>query len=78
MTFRRELIDELLQYYCNPADLMGEDGIFKQLSKPRTMFKRRTEYPSRRRAQKSGVARYLTSRHNVLLASVVALTLLIH
>jgi putative transposase len=33
MTFRPELIDELLQDYRNPADLMGEDGIFKQLSK---------------------------------------------
>jgi putative transposase len=33
MTFRPELIDELLQDYRNPGDLMGEDGIFKQLSK---------------------------------------------
>jgi putative transposase len=33
MTFRRELIDESLKDYKNPEDLMGADGIFKQLSK---------------------------------------------
>jgi putative transposase len=33
MTFRPELIDELLKDYRNPEDLMGERGIFKQLSK---------------------------------------------
>jgi putative transposase len=33
MTFRPELIDELLKDYRNPEDLMGEGGIFKQLSK---------------------------------------------
>ena len=33
MTFRPELIDELLKDYRNPEDLMGESGIFKQLSK---------------------------------------------
>jgi putative transposase len=33
MTFRAELIDELLKDYRNPEDLMGEGGIFKQLSK---------------------------------------------
>jgi putative transposase len=33
MTFRPELIDELLKDYRNPSDLMGEGGIFKQLSK---------------------------------------------
>lgn len=33
MTFRRELIDELLKDYHQPEDLMGADGIFKQLSK---------------------------------------------
>jgi len=33
MTFRPELIDELLQDYRNPEDLMGEGGIFKQLTK---------------------------------------------
>jgi putative transposase len=33
MTFRPELIDELLKGYRNPEDLMGEDGIFKQLTK---------------------------------------------
>jgi putative transposase len=33
MTFRRELIDELLKEYRNPEDLMGEGGIFKQLTK---------------------------------------------
>jgi putative transposase len=32
MTFRPELIDELLKDYRNPSDLMGEGGIFKQLS----------------------------------------------
>jgi len=33
MTFRPELIDELLKEYRNPEDLMGEQGIFKQLTK---------------------------------------------
>ncbi len=33
MTFRPELIDELLKEYRNPEDLMGESGIFKQLTK---------------------------------------------
>jgi putative transposase len=33
MTFRQELIDELLKEYRNPEDLMGESGIFKQLTK---------------------------------------------
>jgi transposase-like protein len=33
MTFRPELIDELLKGYRHPEDLMGEDGIFKQLTK---------------------------------------------
>lgn len=33
MTFRPELIDELLKDYHQPQDLMGEGGIFKQLSK---------------------------------------------
>lgn len=33
MTFRPELIDELLKEYQNPEDLMGEGGILKQLTK---------------------------------------------
>jgi putative transposase len=33
MTFRPELINELLKDYKNPEDLMGEGGIFKQLTK---------------------------------------------
>jgi putative transposase len=33
MTFRPELIDELLKDYRNPADLIREGGIFKQLTK---------------------------------------------
>jgi transposase-like protein len=33
MTFRPELIDELLKEYRQPEDLMGEGGIFKQLTK---------------------------------------------
>jgi putative transposase len=33
MTFRPELIDELLKNYKTPEDLMGEGGIFKQLTK---------------------------------------------
>jgi len=33
MTFRPELIDELLKDYRSPGDLMGEGGIFKQLTK---------------------------------------------
>ena len=33
MTFRPELLDELLKDYRSPADLMGKGGIFKQLTK---------------------------------------------
>jgi putative transposase len=33
MTFRPELIDELLTEYRTPTDLMGEGGILKQLTK---------------------------------------------
>lgn len=33
MTIRPELIEELLKDYRNPEDLMGEGGIFKQLTK---------------------------------------------
>jgi transposase-like protein len=33
MNFRPELIDELLKEYRSPEDLMGEGGIFKQLTK---------------------------------------------
>jgi putative transposase len=33
MTFRPELLDELLKEYQNPADLMGDGGILKQLTK---------------------------------------------
>lgn len=33
MTFRPELIDELLQDYRRSDDLMGEGGLFKQLTK---------------------------------------------
>jgi putative transposase len=32
MTFRPELIDELLKDYRNPEDLMGSEGIVKQLT----------------------------------------------
>lgn len=33
MTFRPELLDELLKSYQNPEDLLGEGGILKQLTK---------------------------------------------
>ena len=33
MTFRQEIIDELLKDYQNPEDLMGEGGILKELTK---------------------------------------------
>ena len=33
MTFRPELLDELLNSYENPEDLLGEGGILKQLTK---------------------------------------------
>jgi putative transposase len=32
MTFRHELLDELLKDYKNPEDLLGKDGLLKQLS----------------------------------------------
>src|ERR1700757_2846484 len=33
MTIRRELIDELLKEYPNPQDILGEDGLLKQMVK---------------------------------------------
>jgi putative transposase len=33
MTFRPELIEELLKDYKNPEDLMSEGGILKELTK---------------------------------------------
>ena len=33
MTFQPELLDQLLQGYENPEDLLGEGGILKQLTK---------------------------------------------
>ena len=33
MPLRPELIDELLQDYKNPEDLIGQEGILKQLTK---------------------------------------------
>jgi putative transposase len=33
MTIRRELIDELLKEYQTPQDVLGEDGLLKQLTK---------------------------------------------
>ena len=33
MTIRTELLDELLQTYQKPEDLMGENGILKELTK---------------------------------------------
>ncbi len=33
MTIRRELIDELLKEYETPKDILGEDGLLKQLTK---------------------------------------------
>jgi putative transposase len=32
MTFQPELLDELLKEYKNPEDLLGRDGLLKQLS----------------------------------------------
>lgn len=32
MTFRPELLDELLKGYENPEDLLGQGGILKQLT----------------------------------------------
>ncbi|MBD2001144.1 IS256 family transposase, partial [Leptolyngbya sp. FACHB-541] len=33
MTFQPELLDQLLQSYEKPEDLLGEGGILKQLTK---------------------------------------------
>ena len=33
MAIKREIFDELLADYQNPEDLLGDDGIFKQLKK---------------------------------------------
>jgi len=33
MTIRRELIDELLKDYETPQDILGEDGLLKELTK---------------------------------------------
>ena len=33
MAIKQEIIDELLSNYKTPEDLLGDDGIFKQLKK---------------------------------------------
>src|SRR5665811_1545528 len=33
MSFQKELLDELMKNYKNPEDLLGENGVFKQLKK---------------------------------------------
>ncbi len=33
MTIRKEILDELIRDYKNPEDLLGENGILKQLTK---------------------------------------------
>ena len=33
MSFQKELLDELMKNYKKPEDLLGENGIFKQLKK---------------------------------------------
>lgn len=33
MTIKKEIIDELLSEYSNPAEILGETGLIKQLTK---------------------------------------------
>ncbi len=33
MTIRRELLDELLKDYDQPQDILGEEGLLKELTK---------------------------------------------
>ena len=33
MTIRKEILDELIRDYKNPEDLLGENGLLKQLTK---------------------------------------------
>jgi len=33
MTLRKEILDELIRDYKNPEDLLGENGLLKQLTK---------------------------------------------
>ncbi len=33
MTIRKEVLDELIKEYKNPEDLLGENGLLKQLTK---------------------------------------------
>lgn len=33
MPFKKELLDELLKNYKNPEELLGENGLLKQLKK---------------------------------------------
>jgi len=33
MTIKKEILDELIKDYRNPEDLLGEDGLLKQLTK---------------------------------------------
>ncbi len=35
MTIRKEILDELIRDYKNPEDLLGENGLLKQLTKAR-------------------------------------------
>jgi putative transposase len=33
MTIKKEILDELIKDYKNPEDLLGENGLLKQLTK---------------------------------------------
>lgn len=33
MTIKKEILDELIKDYHNPEDLLGENGLLKQLTK---------------------------------------------
>src|SRR4029079_266181 len=47
MPIRKELLDELIKDYKNPEDLLGEDGLLKQLTKAlveRAMSSERTHH----------------------------------
>ena len=33
MTIKKEILDELIKDYRNPGDLLGENGLLKQITK---------------------------------------------
>jgi transposase-like protein len=68
MTIRKEILDELIRDYKNPEDLLGENGLLKQLTKAlleRAMNAELTHELGFERNDKSSVKENVNRRNGV-------------